>query len=121
MKISVEDIAEVCHEANKILCESLGDKSQVAWDLAPNWQRNSAIDGVKFNLENPHAPASASHDSWLREKQSTGWKYGEIKDAEKKEHPCFVPYDELPPEQQAKDHLFKGIVSSLSMLLSDGG
>ncbi len=117
MKISVEDIAEVCHEANKILCESLGDKSQVDWDLAPNWQRNSAISGVHFNIKNPDAPASASHNSWLKEKRDTGWKYGKVKDAEKKEHPCFVQYGELPPEQQAKDHLFKAIVASLSPLL----
>jgi len=46
-----------------------------------------------------------------------GWKYGAVKDADKKEHPCFVPYEELPKEQQAKDHLFKATVSALSPLL----
>lgn len=117
MKISIADIAKVCHGANKIFCERLGDKSQVAWVLAPAWQRESAIVGVKFNIKYPDAPASASHDSWLEEKRKAGWKYGKIKDSKMKEHPCFVPYEELPPEQQAKDHLFKGIVSSLSSLL----
>lgn len=110
------EIAKVCHEANKALCESLGDNSQVSWDEAPEWQKNSAINGVLFNLSNPDAPASASHDSWLEEKRNTGWKYAEVKDADKKEHPCFVPYEELPVEQQAKDHLFKNIVAALSQL-----
>jgi hypothetical protein len=40
-----------------------------------------------------------------------------VKDPEKKEHPCFVPYESLPAEQQAKDHLFKGIVAALAPLL----
>ena len=107
-------IAKVCHEANKALCEGLGDTSQVAWDDAPEWQRTSAVNGVMFNLNNPDSPASASHDSWLEEKRADGWTYGPVKDAEKKEHPCFVPYEALPAEQQAKDHLFKGIVAALT-------
>jgi hypothetical protein len=44
--------------------------------------------------------------------------YGEVKDAEKKTHPCIVPYKDLPPEQQAKDHLFKAVVSALAPLLT---
>lgn len=110
------EIAKVCHEANKALCESLGDLSQVAWEDAPQWQKDSAINGVLFNLSNPDAPASSSHDCWLEEKRQTGWSYGKVKDVDKKEHPCFVPYEELPIEQKAKDYLFKNIVSSLSKL-----
>lgn len=107
------DVAKVCHEANKALCEAQGDISQVPWVDAPMWQRESAINGVNFNLNNPDAPASASHDNWLEEKKKDGWKYGPVKDAEKKEHPCYVPYNELPVDQQAKDHLFKAIVTAL--------
>ena len=113
----IEDVAKICHEANKALCESLYDDSQVDWDEAPNWQKESAKKGVVFNIDNPDAPASSSHDSWLAEKKDNGWKYGEVKNAVKKEHPCFVPYDELPKEQQAKDHLFKAVVGSLKNLV----
>lgn len=112
--MTVEQIARVCHQANKALCESQGDMSQPEFENAPYWQKQSAIVGVKFNQENPDAPASASHDSWLREKEADGWKYGPVKDADKKEHPCFVPYEDLPKEQQAKDHLFKAAVAALS-------
>ena len=116
MMLSVEDIARVCHEANRALCQALGDDSQVSWDDAPEWQRQSAHKGVDFNMDNPDAPASASHDSWLRQKEADGWKYGPVKNAELKEHPCFVPYEQLPAEQQAKDHLFKAIVGALGDL-----
>lgn len=109
----ITSIAKVCHQANKAICEAFGDHSQPDWDNAPRWQRDSAIAGVKFNVENPNAPASASHNSWLDEKRRTGWRYGALKNADTKEHPCFVPYDQLPPEQQAKDHVFKAIVAAM--------
>lgn len=109
----VVNIAIVCHEANRAYCRIIGDDSQVSWNDAPQWQKDSAIKGVIFCLENPDAPASANHDSWLKEKELAGWKYGAIKDADKKEHPCFVPYDQLPVEQQRKDALFKAVVSAL--------
>lgn len=115
--MNVEQIAEVCHEANAALCRGLGDDSQPAWADAPNWQRESAVNSVQFQVANPEAPASASHESWLAEKAASGWSYGEVKDPEAKTHPCFVPYDQLPKEQQAKDHLFKAIVQALAPLI----
>lgn len=111
-----EQIARVCHEANRAYCQSIGDNSQPAWDDAPDWQRTSAIKGVEFTIANPEAPPSASHDSWLEEKRATGWKHGPVKDPEKKEHPCFVPYAELPVEQRRKDALFQAVVRALSAM-----
>ncbi len=114
--MNIEQIAGIAHETNRIYCESIGDTSQPVWANAPQWQRDSCIHGVEFHLkahergETP--PASASHDSWLKEKDRAGWSYGPIKDAEKKQHPCFVPYEELPIEQRMKDYLFSAIVSA---------
>lgn len=115
--MKAEQIARVCHETNRAYCEAIGDFSQLPWNDAPEWQITSAINGVRFHLDNPHAKPSHSHDSWLNEKRETGWKYGPVKDADKKEHPCFVPYNELPSEQKAKDALFIGVVSALRGLV----
>lgn len=106
-------IAMVCHEANRAYCQSIGDDSQVPWNDAPEWQKSSAVNGVKFNIENPDAPASSSHDNWLKEKLADGWKYGPVKDPSKKEHPCCVEYDALPDEQKRKDALLKNVVAAL--------
>lgn len=108
-----EQIAKICHETNRAYCQTIGDNSQLAWEESPEWQRQSAINGVKYHLKNPDAKPSDSHNSWLQEKRETGWKYGPVKDVEKKEHPCFVEYEELPVEQQKKDYLFKAIVDAL--------
>ena len=110
-----EQIARVCHEVNKAYCEALGDNSQQAWHEAPEWQKKSAVVGVEFHLGNPEAKASHSHESWLAEKEKDGWKYGEVKDVEKKEHPCFVPFFKLPEKQKAKDFIFRQVVHSLSL------
>lgn len=110
--LTIEAVAKFCHEINAAYCRALGDSSQLPWEEAPEWQKQSAFKGVQFCLENPEAPESASHDSWLAEKKTDGWKYGKVKDVEKKEHPCYVPYEELPTEQKAKDYLFKQVVES---------
>jgi len=105
----VELIAQAAHEANRGYCQALGDDSQPHWVDAPDWQKDSARNGVRFHLANAATPEQ-SHESWLAQKTAEGWKYGPVKDVEKKEHPCFVPYADLPAEQKAKDYIFKSIV-----------
>jgi hypothetical protein len=113
MRNKVLGIAQVCHQANRAWCASNGDLSQPDWMDAPEWQTESAINGVKFRLENPEAGPDAMHNSWSSEKVAAGWVYGDVKDAEKKTHPCLVPFDQLPEFQQKKDRLFSAIVDSL--------
>jgi len=115
--MDVKKIAEVAHETNRAYCETIDDFSQPSWRNAPVWQRKSAVNGVKFHIANPDAGCASSHESWLAEKQADGWKFGEVKDPEKKEHPCFVPYRELPDEQKVKDALFVGVVRAMKILL----
>ena len=117
--MQLHEIAKVCHEANRAYCQAIGDDSQVAWEEAPDWQRQSAMAGVEFNLANPNAPASATHESWLAKKVADGWKYGPAKDPDKKEHPCCVPYGHLPNAQQRKDMMFKAIVASLCQPMAE--
>lgn len=111
--VEIVRIAKVCHNVNKAYCLALGDTSVPTWEDAPAWQKESIIAGVKLHLNNPNASTDDSHNSWLAQKTAEGWKYGPVKDVEKKEHPCFVPYDMLPKEQQAKDFIFREIVHSL--------
>ena len=113
-KFSDESVAAICHEANRMLCQSLGDQSQPAWFDAPDWQTASALDGVRKIRSGEVTRPEQSHESWLAHKQADGWVYGEVKDPEKREHPCMVAFDKLPSEQQAKDRLFFSIVTALS-------
>jgi hypothetical protein len=113
--VTIEACARAAHEVNRAYCLALGDTSQPPWEEAPEWQKSSARKGVQGVISG-NGPEQ-SHESWLAEKAESGWKYGPVKDPEKKEHPCFVPYRELPPEQKKKDSLFVGTVRCVAAAL----
>ncbi len=112
--MNTEQMARVAHEVNRAYCQALGDNSQPAWEDAPQWQRDSAMLGVRLHAENPNAGPQASHESWMAQKVADGWVYGPEKRPEAKEHPCIVAFDELPQAQQAKDYIFRAVVHSLA-------
>ena len=66
-------------------------------------QLKSMIQGVKYALNNPNATSEENHENWMKMKISQGWKYGNIKDFEKKTHPDLVPFNELSEIEQKKD------------------
>jgi len=112
----IQAAARSAHEANRAYCIALGDDSQPPWESAPEWQRSSALNGVRGVLVDGNGPRE-SHESWLKEKSETGWAWGEVKDPEKKLHPCFMPYDQLPDAQKAKDDIFTHVVTVVASAL----
>lgn len=109
-----EEIARVAHEVNRAYCEALGDYSQPRWEEAPPWQRESALHVVALHLADPDAGPQASHQAWMAQKLADGWKCGAVKNPAAKEHPCLVPFEQLPLEQRVKDYLFRGVVRALA-------
>lgn len=82
----------------------------------------STVEGVEKVLEViktkgafPH-PVD-SHNSWMSRKLREGWRYGTEKSAEQKTHPCLLPWEELPKEEQTKDILFLQVVGALAWLM----
>lgn len=106
-------IAEICHEVNRLYCKHGGDTSQRPWNCAPQWQRDSAVNGVLAIVEGRITKPRDSHENWLAEKKANGWKYGPIKNESTKEHPCMVEFEKLSEYQQTKDRIFFNIVKSL--------
>ena len=104
------EIAFLCHELNRAYCQLLGDVSQVPWSEAPEWQKDSAIAGVRQILGDPSTTPEQSHQSWMAQKVADGWVYGPVKDPEQKQHPCMVPYADLPFEQRVKDSIYGAVV-----------
>lgn len=105
--------AQAAHDANRVLCLALGDTSQPKWENAPEWQRKSALLGVEQISAHPETTPEQSHEGWLAVKRDDGWKYGPVKNPETKEHPCFVPYGELPENQRLKDEMFGLVVRAV--------
>ena len=107
------DIARMVHECNKMYCESIGDYSQVPWEDVATEIQASAIDGVKYFMENPKSKPEDMHKNWMKFKLAKGWVYGEAKSVFRKTHPCLVEYKDLPGEQQMKDKLFMALCTVL--------
>lgn len=111
----IERIAEAAHEVNRIYCEAIGDLSQVPWNEAPEWQKQSSIRGVKVALGG--STPEQQHEAWLGDKIADGWKYGPVKDADAKTHPCLVNYNMLPEQQKKKDALYIAVVKAMAKAL----
>src|SRR5436309_3174928 len=47
--------------------------------------------------------ARNTHEHWALGRLATGWTWGERRDDARKEHPCLVPYPELPDSEKALD------------------
>lgn len=109
----LDQIARVCHEVNRAYCQSLNDNSQVPWEEAEEWQKESARKGVQFKLDNPGATAKDQHRAWMMDKLAEGWQWGSEKDASKKLHPCLLPYSSLSLAQRTKDVLFQSVVEAM--------
>lgn len=105
-------IARVCHEANRAVRHALGETDDGGWDDISEETQLSAINGVL--AAQAGADPIRSHINWLTFKEQHGWVWGPEKNEELKTHPCIVPYNQLPPEQQLKDALFVAVVRALS-------
>lgn len=104
------NIAGMCHAANRRYCASIGDNTQPRWEDAPQWQKDSAINGVRVIFENADMTPEDLHNNWMKEKIADGWVYGPQKNVELKTHHCLMPYSELPEAQRKKDEIFLHVV-----------
>lgn len=107
---AIDSAARMAHEVNRAYCASMGDASQVPWAQAPEWQRDSSRAGVVAIVEGRIQNPGDAHRLWCEHKEADGWTHGPVKDAERKQHPCLVPFTALPASEQIKDHLFVATV-----------
>jgi hypothetical protein len=54
-------------------------------------------------LELTEKIAENVHDVWAASRIADGWTYGATRNDALKQHPCLVPYDELPESEKEYD------------------
>ena len=54
-------------------------------------------------LELSELIAKNTHEVWSAGRIQDGWSYGEMRDDDKKTHPCLVPYEELSESEKEYD------------------
>ncbi len=58
------------------------------------------------------------HDIWAERRMAEGWRYGLRRDDEKKEHPCLVPYSELPESEKEYDR--SAAAETIKAIIAEG-
>jgi hypothetical protein len=110
---SNDEIARVVHESQRALQYIQGDPNPAPpWDAADWEMQLSCIAGVQ-SARNGASP-ELLHQDWLARKLNDGWRFGQVKDAQAKTHPCMVLYADLPEHQKEKDRLFTAIVRTMT-------
>jgi RyR domain len=67
-----------------------------------------STDGVEVPpelLELRERLAENAHELWAKQRMTDGWRLGPRRDDARKEHPCLVPYSELPEAERDYDRL----------------
>lgn len=108
--MKAEQIAPVVHEAIRAYQKVLGQKVSPPWDEA-TWEKDSTLEAVNFALADP--TPGQQHNQWMEERLAAGWTWGPEKDNDAKTNPALVPFEELPPSEQAKDTLLIVITRAL--------
>ena len=58
------------------------------------------------------------HEVWAQNRIREGWTYGPVRDDQKRQTPCLVPYDQLPEEEKAYDR--NTAFGTLKFIVSQG-
>ena len=67
-------------------------------------------------LELTEQLAENAHYIWVRQRISDRWAYGPERNDERKEHPCLVPYADLPETEKEYDR--RAAIETLKAILA---
>lgn len=81
------------------------------------------IDTDKITLSNEimelvEQLAENTHDTWAMQRMNEGWTYGDHRNDQLKQHPCLIPYQELPEIEKRYDR--NTALETLKMIVSLG-
>jgi len=62
--------------------------------------------------------AENCHEEWAKTRIEQGWTYGPERNDALKQHPCLVPYSELPESEKEYDR--NTSISTLKLIMSLG-
>ena len=58
------------------------------------------------------------HEVWAQNRMNEGWTYGPVRDDQKRQTPCLVPYEDLSEEEKAYDR--NTALSTLKFIVAQG-
>lgn len=108
----VRSVARISYEVNRAYCNATGDVLIPAgppWDEADAESQRRYYAAVRRHFESPESTPEENHEAWRAAHAADGWTLGPVKDSSLREHPCMVPWAELPEQQRVKAALCKAV------------
>lgn len=62
--------------------------------------------------------AKNTHEVWAEARMREGWTYGDRRNDELKQHPCLVPYEQLPESEKEYDRIMA--INTLKLIIKLG-
>lgn len=91
------DLPDTLKYSNMRQARSIADKLELmGWEMRRNGSPGDVVEEIPGEVV--EALAIYEHEEWVKEREGSGWIYGDMKDIEKKISPYIVPYDKLTEE-----------------------
>jgi len=113
------ETAKWIYEATRI--EAEWSKRRIVpekWEERDEAFRQQFMKVIDKYFKNDLPTPKEAHDSWMDAYEKMGWRYGKVRDPEKKTHPDMVPFEDLPKDEQDKDAIFLAFVFLAKKLLN---
>jgi len=95
-----DELPESLKESNRKQAEGIRVKLEaIGCDIAVTTAWSAQL--VEFSPEEVELMAKIEHDRWVKDRLVAGWRYGRIRDLERKTSPYLAPWDQLP--EKVKD------------------
>jgi hypothetical protein len=62
--------------------------------------------------------AEHNHDLWAKQRIAEGWRLGPQRNGQKKEHPCLIPYSDLPESEKEYERI--AAIGTLTAIIALG-
>lgn len=69
-------------------------------------------------LELTERLAENAHEIWAAQRIADGWKLGPTRNDQQKEHPCLIPYNQLPESEKQYDR--NAALETLKLIIALG-
>lgn len=116
------EVARIAHEVNRAVQkyeQEVLERTNVG--INASWEefsgKQGTISAIISSIGDEKTPEER-HEAWLKAKKEEGYSFGKVKDEVKKEHPCFLPYEQLDDVSKLKDYLFNAVVKMFEQKVS---
>jgi hypothetical protein len=116
---SWDDLSEEYKESNRGQAFDIQRKlKETNYGWKPVVKTSKGLNEDIITPEDMELMAEMEHDRWMKEKKENGWKYGEVRDNDKKITPYLLPYEDL--DEDAKD-LDRNAVNAIPEIMENAG